>query len=57
MINDYRNFVAWEEHKETASANEGHITDINLDQFEKIILILVYEKINMFYMTKYSVLT
>lgn len=34
MINDYRNFVAWEEHKETASANEGHITDINLDQFE-----------------------
>ena len=34
MINDYRNFVAWEEHKETASANEGNITDINLDQFE-----------------------
>lgn len=34
MINDYRNFVAWEEHKETASANEGHITDINLNQFE-----------------------
>lgn len=34
MINDYRNFVAWEEHKETASANEGHITNINLDQFE-----------------------
>lgn len=34
MINDYRNFVAWEEHKETASANEGHITDLNLDQFE-----------------------
>ena len=34
MINDYRNFVNWEEERENASENEGNITDINLDKFE-----------------------
>lgn len=32
LINDYRNFIEWEEDKETES--NGHITDINLDKFE-----------------------
>lgn len=34
LINDYRNFIDWEEDKETASEKDGHITDINLDKFE-----------------------
>lgn len=34
MINDYRNFMDWEEDKENASENDGHITDINLDKYE-----------------------
>lgn len=34
MINDYRNFVDWEEDKETAGKKDGHITNIHLDKFE-----------------------
>ena len=34
MINDYRNFVDWQEDKETAGETDGHITDINTDKFE-----------------------
>lgn len=34
MINDYRNFVNWEEDRESAGEKDGHITDINLDKFE-----------------------
>lgn len=34
MINDYRNFVDWKEDKETAGEKDGHIKDINLDEFE-----------------------
>ena len=34
MINDYRNFIEWEEDRETADERDGHITEINLDKFE-----------------------
>ena len=34
MINDYRNFVDQQEDKETADETGGHITEINLEQFE-----------------------
>ena len=34
MINDYRNFVDWQEDRETADEKDGHITEINLDKFE-----------------------
>ena len=34
LVNDYRNFIDWEEDKKTAGEKDGHITEINLDQFE-----------------------
>lgn len=34
MINDYRNFIEWEEDGEKADERDGHITEINLDKFE-----------------------
>ena len=34
MVNDYRNFMEWQEDKESASEKDGHITDINFDTFE-----------------------
>ena len=34
MINDYRNFIEWEEDREKADERDGHITEINLDKFE-----------------------
>lgn len=34
LVNDYRNFIDWEEDKKTAGEKDGHITEINLEQFE-----------------------
>lgn len=34
MINDYRNFIEWKEDSQSAGEKDGHITDIDLDEFE-----------------------
>lgn len=34
MINDYRNFIEWKEDSQSAGEKDGHITGIDLDEFE-----------------------
>ena len=36
MVNDFRNFIDWKEDKEKAGEMDGHITDVDLDNYEFI---------------------